>query len=189
MTLVQARADGGNGPCDAELAVRRHHLIEEAKAELDLAYEEVKRAEHKIMSFEQEYNEHISRIDKANGVDYQAAISGIMAEKETVQARIGIVSLYTLQSVAIEKFALMSAAFAIVSSVDRDRMSTDLLRKLLFTTDEMRQHRIDIDKSVRAFSRGLRAYSREDASHENDQLVRRSWARIEELLRSCGRSI
>ena len=84
MTLVQARADGGNGPCDAELAVRRHHLIEEAKAELDLAYEEVKRAEHKIMSFEQEYNEHISRIDKANGVDYQAAISGIMAEKETV---------------------------------------------------------------------------------------------------------
>ena len=35
--------------------IRRHHLIEEAKAELDVAYEGVKQAEHEIMGLEYTY--------------------------------------------------------------------------------------------------------------------------------------
>ena len=42
--------------------MRRHHLIEEAKAELDIAYEEVKRAELGIMALEFEYNQKIGEI-------------------------------------------------------------------------------------------------------------------------------
>ncbi len=166
--------------------MRRHHLIEESKAELDLAYEEVKRAEHKIMALEQEYNARMNGVDSSNGVDYQAVISEIMKEKEVIQAKIGIENLYEMQGMAIEKFAMMSAAFAIVSSVEEPAMGSDLLRKLLFKKGEQRHLRIDIDKSVRQFSKGLRAYNREDASHENDVLVRQSWARIEELLRASG---
>ena len=166
--------------------MRRHHLIEESKAELDLAYEEVKRAEQKIMALEQEYNQRINGVDSANGIDYQAAISDIMREKEAIQAKICIEDLYDLQGMAIEKFAMMSSAFAIVSSVEEVAMGSDLLRELLFKNGEQRKYRIDIDKSVRAFSKGLRAYNREEASHENDILVRRSWARIEELLRESG---
>ena len=169
-----------------ELTVRRHHLIEESKAELDLAYEEVKRAEQKIMALEREYNLRINGADSSNGIDYQAAISGIMKEKESIQAKIGIEDLYKMQGMAIEKFAMMSSAFAIVSSVEEIAMGSDLLRELLFKNGEQRKYRIDIDKSVRAFSKGLRAYNREEASHENDILVRRSWARIEELLRESG---
>ena len=166
--------------------MRRHHLIEEAKAELDLAYEEVKRAEHKIMSLEQEYNERVNGVDKSNGVDYQILISELMKEKEAVQGRIRIEDMYEIQGMAIEKFAMMSAAFAIVSSVEETAMGFDLLRKVLFKDGEQRHLRIDIDKSVRQFSKGLRAYNRETASHENDVLVRQSWARIEELLRESG---
>ena len=166
--------------------MRRHHLIEESKAELDLAYEEVKRAEQKIMALEREYNLRINGADSSNGIDYQAAISGIMKEKESIQAKIGIEDLYKMQGMAIEKFAMMSSAFAIVSSVEEIAMGSDLLRELLFKNGEQRKYRIDIDKSVRAFSKGLRAYNREEASHENDILVRRSWARIEELLRESG---
>ena len=166
--------------------MRRHHLIEESKAELDLAYEEVKRAEQKIMALEREYNLRINGVDSSNGIDYQAAISGIMKEKESIQAKIGIEDLYKMQGMAIEKFAMMSSAFAIVSSVEEIAMGSDLLRELLFKNGEQRKYRIDIDKSVRAFSKGLRAYNREEASHENDILVRRSWARIEELLRESG---
>ena len=169
-----------------ELTVRRHHLIEESKAELDLAYEEVKRAEQKIMALEREYNLRINGVDSSNGIDYQVAISGIMKEKESIQAKIGIEDLYKMQGMAIEKFAMMSSAFAIVSSVEEIAMGSDLLRELLFKNGEQRKYRIDIDKSVRAFSKGLRAYNREEASHENDILVRRSWARIEELLRESG---
>ena len=166
--------------------MRRHHLIEESKAELDLAYEEVKRAEQKIMALEQEYNQRINRVDSANAIDYQSAISDIMGEKEAIQAKIGIEDLYDLQGMAIEKFAMMSSAFAIISSVEETAMGSDLLRELLFKNGEQRKYRIEIDKSVRAFSKGLRAYNRQEASHENDILVRRSWARIEELLRQSG---
>ena len=166
--------------------MRRHHLIEESKVDLDLAYEEVKRAEQKIMELEREYNERISGVDSSNGIDYQAVISEIMKEKETIQANIGIENLYEIQGMAIEKFAMMSSAFAIVSSVEETTMGSDLLRQLLFKNGENRNLRIDIDKSVRQFSQGLRAYNREDASHENDVLVRQSWARIEELLRASG---
>ena len=169
-----------------ELTVRRHHLIEESKAELDLAYEEVKRAEQKIMALEREYNLRINGVDSSNGIDYQVAISGIMKEKESIQAKIGIEDLYKMQGMAIEKFAMMSSAFAIVSSVEEIAMGSDLLRELLFKNGEQRKYRIDIDKSVRAFSKGLRAYNRQEASHENDILVRQSWARIEELLRESG---
>ena len=169
-----------------EPMLRCHHLIEESKAELDLAYEEVKRAEQKIMALEQEYNQRINGVDSANGIDYQAAISDIMREKEAIQAKIRIEDLYDLQGMAIEKFAKMSSAFAIVSSVEETAMGSDLLRELLFKNGDQRQYRIDIDKSVRACSKGLRAYNRQEASHENDILVRQSWARIEELLRQSG---
>lgn len=169
--------------------MRRHHLIEESKAELDLAYEEVKRAEQKIMEFEQEYNERINALESSDGDAYQVALREIMTEKEAVQAKIGIENLYELQGMAVEKFAMMSSAFAIVSSIEEAAMSSDLLRKVLFKNGEKRDLRIDIDKSVREFSKGLRAYNREDASHENDVMVRQSWARIEELLRASGAQI
>jgi hypothetical protein len=184
-----AWSDAARAAESGRQTVRRHHLIEEAKAELDLAYEEVKRAEHKIMALEQEYNERIGTVTKANGAAYQARISQVMEEKESIQAAIDIESLYQLQGMAVEKFALMSSAFAIVSSVEEGAMSADLLRKLLFKSGELRQHRIEIDKSVRAFSKGLKAYSREDSNHENDKLVRESWAEIESLLRGLGRNL
>ena len=177
----------GNPPrSPMEMHVRRHHLIEESKADLDLAYEEVKRAEQKIMELEREYNERINGVDPANGVDYQAVIGEIMQEKEAIQAKISIEVLYEIQGLAIEKFSMMSAAFAIVSSVEESAMSSDLLRQLLFKNGEQRHLRVDIDKSVRQFSKGLRAYNREAASHENDVLVRESWAAIESLLRESG---
>jgi len=169
-----------------EPTLRRHHLIEESKAELDLAYEEGKRAEQKIMALEQEYNQRINGVDSANGIDYQAAISDFMREKEAIQAKIGIEDFYDLQGMAIEKFAMMSSAFDIISSVEETAMGSDLLRELLFKNGEQRKYRTEIDKSVRAFSKGLRAYNGQEASHENDILVRQSWARIEELLRQSG---
>lgn len=173
----------------AEQSVRRHHLIEEAKVELDLAYEEVKRAENRIMELEQDYNQRANCIAGANGSEYQATLRDAMKEKEDIQAAIDIEMLYELQGMAVEKFGLMSSAFAIVSSVEEAAMSSDLLRGLIFKNEDLREHKINIDKSVRAFSKGLKAYSREDSSHENDMKVRNAWAEIESLLRRFGRNI
>ena len=169
--------------------MRRHHLIEEAKTELDLAYEEVKRAEHEIMRFEQVYNDRINHVTRHNGVDADAVIETLTKEKGDLQAQIRIDELYRLQGVSVERFAMVSSAFAIVGSVDDDGMSVDLVRKLLFRTDEIRQRKVEINRSVRQFSISLKSYSRGDSSHENDWLVRESWSRIEDLMRSFGRSI
>lgn len=148
----------------AEQSVRRHHLIEEAKVELDLAYEEVKHAENRIMELEQDDNLRANSITEANGANYQATLREAMKEKEDIQSAIDIEMLYELQGMAVEKLGLMNSAFAIVSSVEEAAMSSDLLRGLIFKNEDLREHKIDIDKSVRAFSKGLKAYSARTAA-------------------------
>ncbi len=67
------------------MRVRRHHLIEEAKAELDLAYNEVKRAETRIMELEFEFNERI-KPHQTNGSNL-AEIQDLNMEKERLRGR------------------------------------------------------------------------------------------------------
>ncbi len=98
--------------------MRRHHLIEEAKAELDIAYEEVKRAESGIMALEFEYNQKIGEFKVANGEACGDLITSMMAEKERRQEDMQIESLYGIQTAAVQRFAIMCSAFTIVASVD-----------------------------------------------------------------------
>ncbi len=166
--------------------MRRHHLIEEAKSELDVAYDEVKRAESKIMALEQDYND---RVKILNGGGTPEEISRLMSEKESIQAGLNLEWLYGLQGMAVERFAMVSSAFTIVGSVEDEAVSVDLIRNILFRADEIKGKKIHIDAALREFTGGLRAYSREDSSRENDSRVRQSWGRIEALLRDLGRSI
>jgi len=48
--------------------IRRHHLIEEAKAELDLAYDAVKRAEKSVMDLEFAYNERMKEMPSGSPI-------------------------------------------------------------------------------------------------------------------------
>lgn len=166
--------------------MRRHHLIEEAKAELDVAYEEVKRAEQGIMELEMSYNEKIKGL---NGAAAGEDVSALMAEKEKIQDRFDIEELYELQSTAVERFAVVSSAFTIVSSIDDDAMSVDLIRNILLQKAPKGTRKVEFDRAVRGFSRGLRAYMREASNAENDRAVRESWMKIEEILRESGRGI
>ena len=159
--------------------MRRHHLIEESKAELDVAYEEVKRAEHKIMDLEREYNARAA--DGTNGSAQELA-----EEKSRRQEALNIETLYGMQNQAIERFSIVSAVFGIVTSVNDDRMSADLIRKLLFDNLTKGRQKIDSHAHVRNFSKSLGAYSREESSAENDHNVRDSWAKIEATLREQG---
>ncbi len=166
-----------------EFAVRRHHLIEEAKAELDIAYEEVKRAEQEIMKLEALYNEK-SKTLNGDG----SALQALMSEKEQQQDNFEIDELYNLQRTAIERFAQISSVFTIVHSVDCASIAADLIRQILFRAEDARARRVDIDRAIRSFAVNLRAYSVEDSSIENDHKVRESWAGIEALLKEIGRT-
>lgn len=168
--------------------IRRHHLIEEAKTELDVAYEEVKRAETNIMALEQEYNERITVLSGHNGASSEA-IRSLAVEKESRQELHDIEALYRLQGSAVERFALISSAFTIVGSIEDVAISVDLLKNILFRKDEIGANKIEIDRTLRKFSGGLKAYTREESNSENDRKVRQSWTTIETMLRDFGRDI
>jgi hypothetical protein len=158
------------------LAIRRHHLIEEAKAELDLAYEEVKRAEHAVMELEFEYNERLRDVPQSS--PEQATL---IAEKEQKQEAHTLDALYEMQNETAQRFALVSAAFAIVSSVPDEDMSLDLIKRILFRRDFLRRNKMEVDKHIRSFHRGLRDYMRKESSPESDSKVRESWTEIERM--------
>ncbi|MEX2630483.1 MAG: hypothetical protein WD341_11155 [Tistlia sp.] len=166
--------------------MRRHHLIEEAKAELDLAYEEVKRAEHSLMRFEFEYNE---RARSLNGHADPAALAELLREKEERQEALELEALYDLQRRSTQRFALVSACFGIVSSVKDDAMTVDLIERILFQEAELRRNKVAIERHLRAFQKSLRAYTLEDSSREHDAVVRESWTALEAILRELGREI
>ena len=163
--------------------MRRHHLIEEAKAELDVAYEEVKRAEFKIMALEEEYNARFHESSESG------AVAEAMREKEALQDKLNVQVLYDLQATAIHRFSLVSAAFALVGTVENSAMCLDLIRNILFQPMEIREKKVEIDRAIRGFVKGLKAYTREDAADEHDVAVRQCWSTIEDLLRGFGRDI
>ena len=73
------------------------------------------------------------------------------------------------------------AIFAIVSSVTNEHMSIDLIRRIMFREKFLRRHKVEIEKSIRAFHRGLREYMRKDSNETADQQVHQNWSRLEEL--------
>lgn len=169
-----------------EFAVRRHHLIEEAKAELDIAYEEVKRAEQEIMASQALYN---AKSKGMTGEKCEPELRALLAETELRQVKYGIDALYELQRVAIQRFSQISSVFTIVHSVESADVAIDLIRQLLFRADDAAARRGEIDEAIGAFARSLKAYSLETSSIENDRKVRESWQDIERLLSEIGRPV
>lgn len=166
--------------------MRRHHLIEEAKAELDVAYEEVKRAEHGLMALEFEYNEQARAL---NGHADAEALAGLLHEKQERQQALQLEELYDLQRRSTQRFALVSACFGIVGSIKDDAMTVDLIERILFQEAELRRNKVAIERHLRAFQKSLRAYMLEDSSRAHDEIVRESWRAVEQILRDLGREL
>lgn len=166
------------------MRVRRHHLIEEAKAELDLAYNEVKRAETCIMELEFEFNER-NKSFQANGSD-GAQIHALNEEKERQQSEFDIEQLYEVQNEAVQRFARISASFAIVGSIEDEKITVDLIKRLLFNEDAIRVNNLSIEKNIRTFQEGLREYMRKASNQSNDRKVRDNWAALEGMLDSSA---
>lgn len=169
-----------------EFTLRRHHLIEEAKVELDIAYEEVKRAEQEIMASQARYN---AKSRGMNGERPDAELRARLAETALRQEKYGIDELYEMQRAAIQRFSQISSVFTIVHSVESTDVAIDLIRQLLFRAEDAETRRDDVDRAIGAFARSLKAYSLEKSSIENDRKVRESWQEIEQLLSEIGRPV
>lgn len=160
-----------------EFGVRRHHLIEEAKAELDIAYEAVKRAEHEIMASEALYYEQRKKLNGSN-----EALLALTAEKEAQQNQFGIDELYELQHSAIQRFSQLSTVFTIVHTVEPTSVATEQIRQFLFRAGEIPTNSAAVVRAIDEFACSLRSYSLEESTVENDRKVRESWEKIEGAL-------
>ncbi len=154
--------------------MRRHPLLDEAKTELDVAYDAVKRAELAIMTLEQEYNERARELDGE-------ALAVLTEEKQTKQARIDVDDLYAMQSRAVSRFSAVSSAFAITAAIDQTSVAVDLLRVILFPDAMGSSERAAAGRELRAFSNEARQFlKKRDAKTE--QAVRAAWDAIEARL-------
>ena len=168
------------------MEIRRHHLIEEAKAELDVVYEEVKRAENRLFTLDRDYGERIADVQRANGARMNENVENLVVEREAQKDKIDVPSLYRLEKAALERFSILTAAFSTVCVVADADKAAEKLGGIVFRPGEFDS---DSREAMLTFVRHLRAYATGDASTENDKLIRESWSFIENALRSLGRTI
>ena len=171
------------------MKIRRHQLIEEAKAELDLAYEAVKRSENRLIALDIEYGEKIAKAEQANGAKMPVKIANFLSECDKKKVSVDVGALYHLEKSALERFSVLSAAFSTVCANSDENIVSQTFENIVFRPGEYTKVGPDVKNAVRDFAHSLRAYTTEDASSENDLVVRESWAVIEKTLRSFGRAI
>ena len=169
--------------------IRRHHLIEEAKAELDVTYEEVKRAENQLIALDLEYGEKISEVRRANGTRMPEKIERLVAERESRKIHVDVASLYRLEKAALERFSILTAAFSSVCVHAEDEHAIEKIGYYVFRPKEFDTLPAHVKQAVSDFVQGLRAYTTEAASSDNDRMVREAWGVIEDTLRGFGRTI
>lgn len=173
--------------------MRRHPIIEEAKCELDVAYEEVKRGEQKIMALEQDYNTRIHELELASAeagsaLRDDAAVAALMDEKQRKQERLDIESFYAMQQRAVGRFSAVSSAFAIVGAIDDEAVAAHLLRTVLYPNDPL-EDRVAANREFRAFAKALRAFMFKNADPKTEREARDAWDAIEDRLRAHGREL
>lgn len=163
--------------------MRRHPLIEEAKSELDIAFDEVRRAEVMIMTLEREYNERA----QTENVD-DAALAELCDEKQRRQEDLDLEGHYALQRRAIARFSSISAAFAVVGAVEEPSVAAHVLRMALYPQFDG-VDRAAAARELKAFARALREFMFKRADMKTENAVRDAWTAIEDRLRSGGREL
>ncbi len=163
--------------------MRRHPLIEEAKSELDVAFDEVRRIELKIMALEQEYNERAQA--ELAGDDALASMSD---EKQRLQEGLDLEGFYALQRRAIARFSAVSAAFAVVGAVEEPGVAAHVLRMALYP-EFKGVDRVAAARELKTFARKLREFMFKRADMESEAAVRDAWTAIEDRMRSGGRDL
>ena len=168
---------------------RRHHLIEEAKAEVDVVYEEVKRIEGQLLSVEREFGSRVAETRQTNGARMADKIETLTLERDARKREIDAPALYMLEKSTLERFAVLTSAFSTVClSADAAQAARDL-RSVVFRPGEIDDLDAAVKTALDRFAASLWAYAVDDASAENDRAVRESWLVIEEALRGFGRAI
>ncbi|MEM9751678.1 MAG: hypothetical protein AAF869_12080 [Pseudomonadota bacterium] len=161
--------------------MKRHHLIEEAKSDLTVAHDEVRRTEGRVMELEEDYDLRLKCLGYDRGGVADADFRDLMREKERFQEALNLDDVYVIRQRAADRFCTVASAFAVAEAIDDAALAADTLRKLLFSGADYRSKKIVIDRMLRDFSQLVKADPGEDPEAAT-QAVRTAWGRVEALL-------
>ncbi len=160
----------------------RHRLIEEAKAELDSVFQEVKREEYALMASLRERRDGLAA---ANGGDLEKASRCAFAEAAEERTRLS--ELYVLQRAAVMRFSMLCKAHEAVWLADDPEDAFARLCEVFY-----RQGQCDMANSapdVRVLAESMDRWFHEGDEGETDVAVRAAWQSLESKFREMGRRL
>lgn len=166
----------------------RHHLIEEAKSELDVAYEEVKRIEQQHLTLANDMGDSVDSMSVAVGDAVVANIDPYIAQKRDLGRNTDLIEQYDVQTAAVGRFELVSKAFSIVATEVNAEQAVARLNSVILRSGDPAERK-EIEAAIHNFCDGLFDYMRFMPTFDNDKKIRDSWRQIEDALRAWGRRI
>ncbi|MGF1462739.1 MAG: hypothetical protein ACFB2Z_06195, partial [Maricaulaceae bacterium] len=142
-----------------------HPLLDEAKTELDVGYDEFRRVETQVVS--------------------RASAAKPTLERDYAQ----IGECYRLQSRALNRFSVMSAAFGFAAATADPDQACERLRRMVFRPRESVADTEQLEADIAGFVQAMRAFMFDAATLENERAVRQGWEAIETRLRKYGRAL
>ncbi len=160
----------------------RHRLIEEAKAELDSIFQEVKRKEYALMASLRERRDSLAA---ANGGDLEEASRRAFAEAAGERERLS--ELYAIQRAAVMRFSMLSKAHEAVWLSDDPDHAFMRLCEVFCRKDQSDTPNSATD--VRVLAQSMDRWFHESEHAETDVAVRAAWQQLESKFREMGRHL
>ncbi len=160
----------------------RHRLIEEAKAELDSVFQEVKREEYALMASLRERRDSMAA---ANGGDLEKASRCAFAEAADERERLS--ELYVIQRAAVMRFSMLCKAHEAVWLADDPDDAFDRLCEVFY-----RKGQTDTANSapdVRVLAQSMDRWFHDGEDGETEVAVRAAWQSLESKFREMGRRL
>ena len=146
-----------------DMRIRRQHLIEEANAELDLAYEVVKRAENRLIALDIEFGDKITAAEKTNGAKCPKKSKSCLPNRIKEAFR-GCGSTLYYRKIGFRAFSGPMRCFLTVCTHLDDESIALAPGNTGFRPGGYIKIGPDVEIAVRGFARSLGAYTTKEAS-------------------------
>ena len=192
VTILETIETGGTMSSGRELHAagpqkgRRHALIDEAKAEHDVAFDEMRRAQESLVNLVQDYE---VRVSDAARQGCAALVVELREEFAARQRRLMLDDLFEIEATTMERLVVVSRAFGATVTMAGDLNEIDRLRAVIFRGGLADSGGAAGDAVLRAFAKGVWDYWLGIDPAGSDSRIRKAWGDIESRLRALGRKI
>ncbi len=160
----------------------RHRLIEEAKAELDSVFQEVKREEYALMASLRERRDSLAA---ANGGDLEDASRRAFAEAAGERTRLS--ELYATQRAAVMRFSMLCKAHEAVWLAEDPDDALARLCEVFYRKGQ--SDTVNSAADLQVLAESMDRWFHDGKGAETEAAVRIAWQQLESKFREMGRHL